>query len=68
VKASQRSSRDTAKRSSMNAGPDAGLAKETVPGIIRTIHTPDDTIDKVDGKSVAQALRLATALVKALAE
>jgi hypothetical protein len=52
----------------MNAGPDAGLARETVPGIIRTIHTPDDTIDKVDGKSVARALRLATALVKALAE
>jgi Zn-dependent M28 family amino/carboxypeptidase len=52
----------------MNGGPDAGLAKDTVPGIIRTIHTPADTIDKVDGKSVAQALRLGTALVKALAE
>ena len=52
----------------MNAGPNAGLAKDTVPGIMRTIHTQDDTIDKVDAKSVAQALRLATALVKALAE
>jgi hypothetical protein len=52
----------------MNAGPNAGLAKETVPAIMRTIHTPADTIDKVDGKSVAQALRLATTLVKALAE
>ena len=51
----------------MNAGPNSGLAKDTIPGIIRTIHTPDDTIDKVDGKSVAQALRLATALVKGLA-
>jgi len=35
---------------------------------MRTIHTPDDTIDKVDGQSVAQALRLATALVTALAQ
>jgi hypothetical protein len=52
----------------MNAGGSAGLAKDTVPGIIRTIHTPDDTIAKVEGKTVAQALRLATALVKALAE
>jgi hypothetical protein len=52
----------------MNAGPAAGLLKDTVPGILRTIHTADDTIAKVDGKSVAQALRLATALVKALAE
>jgi Zn-dependent M28 family amino/carboxypeptidase len=51
----------------MNAGPGSGLAKDTIPGIIRTIHTPDDTLDKVDGKSVAQALRLATALVKGLA-
>jgi Zn-dependent M28 family amino/carboxypeptidase len=52
----------------MNAGPGSGLAKDTIPGIIRTIHTPDDTLDKVDGKSVAQALRLATALVRVLAE
>jgi hypothetical protein len=52
----------------MNAGAESGLAKDTVPEIIRTIHTADDTIDKVDGKSVAHALRLATALVKALAE
>lgn len=51
----------------MNAGPSAGLAKDTVPAIIRTIHTPEDTIDRVDGKSIAQALRLATALVRALA-
>jgi hypothetical protein len=52
----------------MNGGPNTGLAKDTVPQIIRTIHTPNDAIDKVDGKSVAQALRLATRLVKALAE
>lgn len=51
----------------VNAGPEGGLDKSTVPSIMRIIHTPDDTIDKVDGQSVAQALRLATALVKALA-
>lgn len=51
----------------MNGGANAGLAKDTVPAIIRTIHTPDDTLDKVDGQSVAQALRLAMAVVKALA-
>ena len=51
----------------MNGGANAGLAKDSVPAIIRTIHTPDDTLDKVDGQSVAQALRLAMAVVKALA-
>ena len=51
----------------MNGRANAGLAKDTVPAIIRTIHTPDDTIDKADGKSVAQAMRLAIAVIKALA-
>jgi hypothetical protein len=51
----------------MNGGANAGLAKDTVPTIIRTIHTPEDALDKVDGKSVARALRLAMAILKALA-
>ncbi len=52
----------------MNAGPNAGLDQSTVPAIMRTIHTPDDTIDKVDGQSVAQALRLAPTLARTLAQ
>lgn len=51
----------------MNGGANAGLAKETVPAIIQTIHTPEDKPDRVDGKSVAQAFRLAMAMLKALA-
>jgi hypothetical protein len=51
----------------MNGGANAGLATDTVPAIIRTIHTPDDTLDKVDGKSTAQTLRLAMAVIRALA-
>ena len=48
----------------MNAGPLSGLAKETVPAIIRTIHTPGDTADKVSEEGMALVLRFALALVR----
>ena len=51
----------------VNAGPNAGLAKDATPSIMRTIHTPGDTLDKVDGDTIRRTLRLATALVRNLA-
>jgi hypothetical protein len=41
-----------------------GLAPGFVPPILRTIHTPDDRAEKVNGADVARALRLAVALVR----
>jgi Zn-dependent M28 family amino/carboxypeptidase len=51
----------------MNAGASSGLAKETVPSILRTLHTAEDTPAKVSGESMARTLRLVVALVRNLA-
>jgi hypothetical protein len=47
----------------MNAGASSGLAKETVPSILRTIHTAEDTASKVNGEAMARTLRFIVALV-----
>jgi Zn-dependent M28 family amino/carboxypeptidase len=47
----------------LNAGQKSGLAKETVPSVLQTIHTAEDTIAKVDGESMGRVLRLVMALV-----
>lgn len=51
----------------VNAGANSGLANETTPSILQTIHTPGDTLDKVNGESVARALHLALSVVRTLA-
>jgi Zn-dependent M28 family amino/carboxypeptidase len=51
----------------MNAGPNAGLAEGTKPGVLRTIHTAEDTVDKVDEATMARMLRFATSLVRSVA-
>ncbi|HSC29187.1 MAG TPA: M28 family peptidase [Vicinamibacterales bacterium] len=48
----------------LNAGADSGLAQGTVPEILRTIHTAQDTSAKVDGEAMARALRFALSLVR----
>jgi Peptidase family M28 len=47
----------------MNAGANSGLAEGTMPAVLRTLHTPADTIDKVSGEAIARMLRVAQALV-----
>jgi hypothetical protein len=51
----------------MNAGANAGLAQGTVPAIMRTIHTAEDTPAKLDEASMARVQKFAMALVRALA-
>lgn len=51
----------------MNAGAAAGLAPGTTPPIFRTIHTPDDTLDKVSDEAMARVHRFALALVRNIA-
>jgi Zn-dependent M28 family amino/carboxypeptidase len=48
----------------MNANQDSGLAQRHVPAILRTIHTSDDVVAKLDGESMARTLRFALALVR----
>ena len=48
----------------MNAGANSGLAQGSVPAILRTIHTAEDTSAKVDVETVARVLRFALSLVR----
>jgi Zn-dependent M28 family amino/carboxypeptidase len=48
----------------LQGGDSSGLAPGTTPAILRTIHTADDVLTKVDGASIARAERFATALVR----
>jgi Zn-dependent M28 family amino/carboxypeptidase len=48
----------------MNGGPNSGLAQGTLPAIMRTIHTPDDTPDKIKEEDGARMLRFMTALIR----
>lgn len=50
----------------LHAGANSGLAQGTVPPILRTIHTPDDVLAKVDGASIIRIHRLALALIRRL--
>jgi acetylornithine deacetylase/succinyl-diaminopimelate desuccinylase-like protein len=50
----------------LHAGAVSGLAQGTAPAIMRTIHTADDTVSKVDGVSMARELHLMVALVRRL--
>jgi hypothetical protein len=51
----------------MNAGSDAGLAQGTTPGILRTIHTAEDTSAKVSGDTMTRVLSFALSLARAVA-
>lgn len=46
----------------------AGLAQGFAPPIFRTIHTPEDTPEKLDGAAMAAAGRLAQALIRRVSE
>jgi len=50
----------------MNAGQGSGLAQGHTPAILQTIHTRDDTPDKVNAESMARMLRFALGLVRNL--
>jgi len=48
----------------MNAGANSGLAQGSVPAILRTIHTAEDTSARVDAETMARVLRFALSLVR----
>lgn len=48
----------------LEGGAKSGLAEGTVPPILRTIHTPDDTPARVDGAAIGRMHRFAAALVR----
>jgi len=50
----------------MMSGPDSGLAQGKVPAIMTTIHTPGDTIDKVDAAAMARQAAFVTDLIRRL--
>jgi Zn-dependent M28 family amino/carboxypeptidase len=47
----------------LNAGPDSGLADGFVPPILRTIHTPADTADKLDAAGMTLAYNVVMGLI-----
>lgn len=51
----------------MNASKASGLARETSPTILRTIHTAHDTPEKVDEAEMAKVMRFAASLVRTVA-
>jgi hypothetical protein len=51
----------------LHAGRNSGLAADTMPAILRTIHTADDVVTKVDGLSVARLHHFVAALTRRLA-
>jgi len=50
----------------MMSGPDSGLAPGKVPAIMTTLHTPADTLDKIDGAAMARQADFVTALIRRL--
>lgn len=50
----------------MMSGPDSGLAQGKMPAIMTTLHTPADTLDKIDAAAMAQQAAFVTALVRRL--
>ena len=52
----------------MNAGANAGLAPGTTPAVLRTLHTPEDTVEKVNAENMGTMLRFALSLVRRIAQ
>ena len=50
----------------MMSGPESGLAPGKVPAIMTTLHTPADTLDKIDGAAMARQADFVTALIRRL--
>ena len=50
----------------MMNGPDSGLAPGKMPAIMTTLHTPADTIDKIDAAAMARQATFVTALIRRL--
>jgi hypothetical protein len=51
----------------MNAGANSGLAQGLAPSILRTIHSPDDTADKLNEEAMRRVQRFAASLVRSVA-
>ena len=51
----------------MNAGANSGLAQGTSPSILRTIHTAEDTPEKVSEETIVRMQRFALSLVRSVA-
>jgi hypothetical protein len=51
----------------MNAGANSGLAQGTAPSILRTIHTPEDTVEKLSEETMLRMQRFALSLVRSMA-
>jgi hypothetical protein len=54
-------------RLAINAPRDSGFAAGHTPAILRTIHTHEDTVERVDGEAMSRMLRFAYALVREIA-
>lgn len=50
----------------VNAGAASGLAPGTTPAVLKTIHTPNDTIDKVNGEAMTRVADFTLHLVRSL--
>jgi len=50
----------------MMSGPDSGLAQGKMPAIMTTLHTPADTLDKVDAAAMARQATFVDALIRRL--
>jgi Zn-dependent M28 family amino/carboxypeptidase len=51
----------------VNGGAEGGLAQDFLPGILRTIHTPQDTVEQVDEATMTRMLHFARTLLAAAA-
>ena len=51
----------------MHAGASSGLTQGTMPSIMRTIHTPEDTPAKLSEETMLRMQRFALSLVKSVA-
>jgi Zn-dependent M28 family amino/carboxypeptidase len=51
----------------MNGGTNSGLAQGIAPSILRTIHSPDDTADRLNEEAMRRVQRFAASLVRGLA-
>ena len=51
----------------MNARADSGLAQGMTPSILRMIHSPEDTPDKLDEEAMRRVQRFAVSLVRSIA-
>jgi Zn-dependent M28 family amino/carboxypeptidase len=49
------------------SGANSGLAPQLVPEVLRTIHTPEDTPEKVSDESMSMMVRFAVSLIRNVA-